>query len=75
MKKLGWKAIGYTLWILGMLQLITLPLGMMSAPNLIEFDLGVILLLLNLGSIIYGFVMLLLIGKEYIDYLINKEDK
>ena len=75
MKKLGWKAIGYALWIFGMLQLITLPLGMMSAANLVEFNLGVILLLLTLGSIIYGFVMLVMVGKEYIDYLINKEDK
>lgn len=75
MKKLGWKAIGYALWIFGMLQLITLPLGMMSAPNLVEFNLGVILLLLTLGSIIYGFVMLVMVGKEYVDYLINKEDK
>ena len=75
MKKLGWKAIGYALWMFGMLQLITLPLGMMSAANLVEFNLGVILLLLTLGSIIYGFVMLVMVGKEYIDYLINKEDK
>ena len=75
MKKLGWKAIGYALWIFGMLQLITLPLGMMSAANLVEFNLGVILLLLTLGSIIYGFVMLVMVGKEYVDYLINKEDK
>lgn len=75
MKKLGWKAIGYALWIFGMLQLITLPLGMMSAANLVEFNLGVILLLLTLGFIIYGFVMLVMVGKEYVDYLINKEDK
>jgi hypothetical protein len=75
MKKLGWKAIGYALWIFGMMQLITVPLGMMSAPNLVEFNLGVILLLLILGPIIYGFVMLGMIGREYITYLENKEQK
>jgi hypothetical protein len=75
MKKLGWKAIGYALWIFGMLQLIPVPLGMMSAANLVEFNLGVILLLLTLGSIVYGIVMLVMVGKEYVDYLINKEDK
>lgn len=75
MKKLGWKAIGYALWIFGMLQLITLPLGMMSAANLVEFNLGVILLLLTLGSIVYGLVMLVLVGRDYIVYLENKEDK
>jgi hypothetical protein len=73
MKKLGWKAIGYALWIFGMMQLITVPLGMMSAANLVEFNLGVILLLLILGPIIYGFVMLGMIGREYITYLENKE--
>jgi hypothetical protein len=75
MKKLGWKAIGYALWIFGMMQLITVPLGMMSAANLVEFNLGVILLLITLGSIIYGFVMLGMIGREYIAYLENKQDK
>jgi ABC-type molybdate transport system permease subunit len=75
MKKLGWKAIGYALWIFGMMQLITVPLGMMSAANLVEFNLGVILLLLILGPIIYGFVMLGMIGREYITYLENKEQK
>ncbi len=75
MKKLGWKAIGYALWIFGMLQLITLPLGMMSAANLVEFNLGVILLLLTLGSVVYGLVMLVLVGRDYIVYLENKEDK
>jgi hypothetical protein len=75
MKKLGWKAIGYALWIFGMLQLITLPLDMMSNLDLIEFNLGVILLLLTLGCIIYGIVMLIVIGRNYIDYLINKENK
>jgi hypothetical protein len=73
MKKLGWKAIGYALWIFGMMQLITVPLGMMSAANLVEFNLGVILLLLILGPIIYGFVMLGMIGREYITYLENKD--
>lgn len=75
MKKLGWKAIGYALWIFGMMQLITLPLGMMSAANLVEFNAGVLLLLFTLGSIIYGFVMLGMIGREYISYLENKEKK
>ncbi len=75
MKKLGWKAIGYALWIFGMLQLITVPLGMMSAANLVEFNAGVILLLLTLGSIIYGIVALIMIGRSYIDFLIDKEDK
>lgn len=75
MKRLGWKAIGYALWIFGMMQLVTVPLGMMSAPNLVEFNVGVILLLLTLGSIIYGFVMLGMIGREYISYLENKEKK
>lgn len=75
MKKLGWKAIGYALWIFGMLQLITVPLGMMSAANLVEFNAGVILLLLTLGSIIYGIVALIMIGRNYIDFLIDKEDK
>lgn len=75
MKKLGWKAIGYALWIFGMMQLITLPLGMMSAANLVEFNLGVILLLLTLGSVVYGLVMLVLVGRDYIVYLENKEDK
>lgn len=75
MKKLGWKAIGYALWIFGMLQLITLPLGMMSAPNLVEFNLGVLLLLATLGCAIYGIVMLVLVGRDYIVYLENKQDK
>lgn len=73
MKKLGWKAIGYILWIFGMMQLITLPLAMMSAPNLVEFNFGVVILLSTLGSIIYGFVMLGVVGREYIAYLENKE--
>lgn len=75
MKKLGWKAIGYALWIFGMMQLVTVPLRMMSAPNLVEFNFGVILLLLTLGSIVYGLVMLVLVGRDYIVYLENKEDK
>jgi len=75
MKRLGWKAIGYALWIFGMMQLITLPLGMMSAPNLVEFNAGVVLLLFTLGSIIYGFVMLGMIAREYITYLENKEQE
>jgi len=75
MKKLGWKAIGYTLWIIGMMQLTTLPLAMMSAENLIEFNAGVILLLFTLGSIIYGFTMLGMVGREYISYLEDKEKK
>lgn len=75
MKKLGWKAIGYALWIFGMMQLITLPLRMMSAPNLVEFNVGVILLLITLGSIVYGFVMLALVGRDYIIYLENKQNK
>jgi hypothetical protein len=75
MKKLGWKAIGYALWIFGMIQLITLPLGMMSAPNLVEFNLGVILLLATLGSIIYGIVMLGVVGRDYITYLENKQQE
>jgi hypothetical protein len=75
MKKLGWKAIGYVLWIFGLMQLITVPLGLMSAPNLVEFNLGVILLLLILGPIIYGFVMLGMIGREYITYLETKDQE
>jgi hypothetical protein len=75
MKKLGWKAIGYALWIFGMMQLITVPLGMMSAPNLVEFNAGVILLLITLGSIIYGFVRLAMVGRDYIIYLENKDQE
>jgi hypothetical protein len=75
MKKLGWKAIGFGLWLFGMLQLITLPLGMMSASNLVEFNLGVVLLLTVLGSMIYALVKLILIAKEYIDYLENKDQE
>lgn len=75
MKKLGWKAIGFALWLFGMLQLITLPLGMMSASNLVEFNLGVVLLLTVLGSMIYALVKLILIAKEYIDYLENKDQE
>jgi hypothetical protein len=75
MKKLGWKAIGFALWLFGMFQLITLPLGMMSASNLVEFNLGVVLLLTVLGSMIYALVKLILIAKEYIDYLENKDQE
>lgn len=75
MKKFGLKAIGYALWVFGMLQLMPLPLGMMSAPNLVEFNAGVLLLLVTLGCIIYGIVMLVLVGRDYIVYLENKQDK
>jgi hypothetical protein len=75
MKKLGWKAIGYALWIFGMFQLVPFTLGLMSQPSMVKFNLGVIFLMSVLGSMIYAFVMLLVVGKRYIDYLETKNQE
>jgi hypothetical protein len=75
MKKLGWKAIGFAIWLFGMFQLLPLPLGLMSRPSMLEFNLGVMLLMVVLGSMIYAFVMLLVVGKKYIVYLETKNQK
>ncbi len=75
MKKLGWKAIGFTLWLFGMFQLITLPLYMMSQPNTVEFNLGVALLVLVVGSMVYALTRLIKVGIDYVKYLETKNQE
>jgi hypothetical protein len=75
MKRLGWKALGYVFWLFGMLQLIVLPMYMMSQPSTVEFNLGVLLLIVTIGSMIFAFVKLIKVGKDYVEYLETKEQE
>jgi cellulose synthase/poly-beta-1,6-N-acetylglucosamine synthase-like glycosyltransferase len=75
MKRLGWKALGYAFWLFGMIQLVAIPLYMMNQPNTVEFNLGVLLLIVTLISSIFALYKLIGVGKEYVEYLESKEQE